>query len=162
MTDHDFFLHCLKDEHPRTRGVLAALNEAGLDYKPHEKSRTARELVGHMLGHFQDLVELADDGVINHRMEVPFEGVAAAVELFEGASVTLQEKAAGLDEETWSRTAQMKVGDHIAWEGPIGHMMWGFLFDMIHHRGQLSTYLRPMGGTVPAIYGPSADDDGEG
>jgi uncharacterized damage-inducible protein DinB len=27
----------------------------------------------------------------------------------------------------------------------------------VHHRGQLSTYLRPMGGKVPAIYGPSAD-----
>jgi uncharacterized damage-inducible protein DinB len=35
---------------------------------------------------------------------------------------------------------------------------WGFLFDLIHHRGQLSTYLRPMGSTVPAIYGPSADE----
>ena len=35
---------------------------------------------------------------------------------------------------------------------------WGFLFDLVHHRGQLSTYLRPMGSTVPAIYGPSADE----
>ena len=35
---------------------------------------------------------------------------------------------------------------------------WGFLLDQIHHRGQLSTYLRPMGSTVPAIYGPSADE----
>jgi len=35
---------------------------------------------------------------------------------------------------------------------------WGFLLDAIHHRGQLSTYLRPMGSTVPAIYGPSGDE----
>jgi uncharacterized damage-inducible protein DinB len=28
----------------------------------------------------------------------------------------------------------------------------------IHHRGQLSSYLRPMGGKVPSIYGPSADE----
>jgi uncharacterized damage-inducible protein DinB len=35
---------------------------------------------------------------------------------------------------------------------------WGFLLDIIHHRGQLSTYLRPMGSTVPQIYGPSADE----
>jgi uncharacterized damage-inducible protein DinB len=35
---------------------------------------------------------------------------------------------------------------------------WGFLLDMIHHRGQLTTYLRPMGSTVPQIYGPSADE----
>jgi hypothetical protein len=38
--------------------------------------------------------------------------------------------------------------------------VWGFLFDEVHHRGQLSTYLRPMGGKVPSIHGPSADDPG--
>jgi uncharacterized damage-inducible protein DinB len=54
----------------------------------------------------------------------------------------------------------MLVGDYVAWEGAAGEIMWGFLFDKIHHRGQLSTYLRPMGGKVPAIYGPSADSDG--
>ena len=35
---------------------------------------------------------------------------------------------------------------------------WITLFDQVHHRGQLSTYLRPMGSTVPQIYGPSADE----
>jgi uncharacterized damage-inducible protein DinB len=35
---------------------------------------------------------------------------------------------------------------------------WTFLLDVIHHRGQLSTYLRAMGSTVPQIYGPSADE----
>ena len=41
----------------------------------------------------------------------------------------------------------------------IGYdMAWGFLLDQIHHRGQLSTYLRPMGAKVPSIYGPSADE----
>ena len=39
-------------------------------------------------------------------------------------------------------------------------MLFGFLFDAIHHRGQLSSYLRPMGAKVPSIYGPSADDPG--
>jgi uncharacterized damage-inducible protein DinB len=39
-------------------------------------------------------------------------------------------------------------------------MCWGYLFDMVHHRGQLSSYLRPMGAKVPSIYGPSADDSG--
>ena len=58
------------------------------------------------------------------------------------------------------------------WEGRVPFMMggqqimnetacdnaWGFLLDMIHHRGQITTYLRPMGSTVPQIYGPSADE----
>ena len=40
---------------------------------------------------------------------------------------------------------------------PRMQMMWFFFFDIIHHRGQLSTYVRPTGGKVPAIYGFSAD-----
>jgi uncharacterized damage-inducible protein DinB len=42
-------------------------------------------------------------------------------------------------------------------EQPIGGFLWFILFDAIHHRGQLSAYIRPMGGKVPAIYGPSGD-----
>jgi uncharacterized damage-inducible protein DinB len=46
------------------------------------------------------------------------------------------------------------------WETTLGDMLFGFLFDAVHHRGQLSSYLRPMGGKVPSIYGPSGDDPG--
>ena len=52
------------------------------------------------------------------------------------------------------------IGGRSTWTDTIGNMLWGFLFDMVHHRGQISTYLRPMGAKVPAIYGPSADDTG--
>jgi uncharacterized damage-inducible protein DinB len=41
---------------------------------------------------------------------------------------------------------------------PAAPMTWSFLFDIIHHRGQITTYLRPMGSTVPQVYGPSADE----
>ena len=40
---------------------------------------------------------------------------------------------------------------------PRMNMMWFFFFDIIHHRGQLSSYIRPMGGKNPAVYGYSAD-----
>jgi uncharacterized damage-inducible protein DinB len=47
------------------------------------------------------------------------------------------------------------------WEDTVANMVWGFFFDAIHHRGQLSVYLRPMGGKVPSIYGPSGDETGQ-
>ncbi|MFZ2522107.1 MAG: hypothetical protein WAX44_01260 [Minisyncoccia bacterium] len=53
--------------------------------------------------------------------------------------------------------AQMLSGSKVEWETTMMDMMWAMLFDLIHHRGQLSTYIRPMGGKVPSIYGPSAD-----
>ena len=58
------------------------------------------------------------------------------------------------------RKAQFLVDGSVAWETSLGDMLFGFLFDAIHHRGQLSSYLRPMGAKVPSIYGPSADDPG--
>jgi uncharacterized damage-inducible protein DinB len=40
---------------------------------------------------------------------------------------------------------------------PISEVLWLMLMDSIHHRGQLSVYVRMAGGKVPSIYGPSAD-----
>ena len=47
--------------------------------------------------------------------------------------------------------------DRVVLERPAGDIVWLFHFDEIHHRGQLSTYLRPMGAKVPSIYGASGD-----
>ena len=56
---------------------------------------------------------------------------------------------------------QVYVGDQMIMEVPRQQLAWTLFLDSVHHRGQLSTYLRPMGSKVPAIYGPSADDQGE-
>jgi uncharacterized damage-inducible protein DinB len=66
-----------------------------------------------------------------------------------------------LDDDTWDRrSTQFLIDGRVFIETTLGHMFWIGLFDAIHHRGQLSVYLRPMGGKVPSIYGPSADDPG--
>jgi hypothetical protein len=44
-------------------------------------------------------------------------------------------------------------------EKPLVEFLWDSMFNAIHHRGQLSAYLRPRG-RVPSIYGPSADERG--
>jgi len=58
-----------------------------------------------------------------------------------------------LPEERWNGTLTF-----FGRERPAAPMAWSFLFDIVHHRGQISTYLRPMGSTVPQIYGPSGDE----
>ena len=80
---------------------------------------------------------------------------------YERNATELQRRVARLDNAGWERQARFLVNGKVAWEAPLGEMLWGFVFDAIHHRGQLSTYLRPMGATVPSIYGPSADDPGQ-
>jgi uncharacterized damage-inducible protein DinB len=53
--------------------------------------------------------------------------------------------------------SKQKIGE-LLMEQSLGGFLWYLFFDAIHHRGQLSTYIRPMGGKVPSIYGPSGDD----
>ena len=159
MTEREFFIGRFAAEIPLTLGVIQALPDGKLDYRPHEKCRTARSIVGHLLGHVEDLNELTTaTGAIHHRMELPFKNTADAVEQMKKSGAVLESRLPGVDENTWStKNNRFLVGDHVAFEAPLGMTAWVLLLDLIHHRGQLSTYIRPMGGKHPDIYGPSGD-----
>jgi uncharacterized damage-inducible protein DinB len=71
-----------------------------------------------------------------------------------------EQQSSGLAER-WRALPDEKWGGNLEFFGserPASPMAWSFLFDIVHHRGQISTYLRPMGSTVPQIYGPSGDE----
>ena len=140
--------------------VVAAVPEDGRQRRADPKARSAEELIGHLIGHNQDLIELLDDGVIHHRNQVPFGTIDEAVATLDETFGGLIDRLGQVDEEAWMSPAQFFAGDHLVMEAPRVQMAWMMLLDAIHHRGQLSTYLRPMGSKVPAIYGPSADDEG--
>jgi len=72
----------------------------------------------------------------------------------------LADKLSTVDEAQWDKSATFWVGDHVVATGPQEQLAWMMLLDAVHHRGQLSAYLRPMGSKVPSIYGPSADEQG--
>ena len=161
MTTSAFYLQLVSDEFSRFHNVIDAATADQLDYRPEPKARSARELIGHLIGHTQDLVELIDDKVIHHRNQVEFDALPDAVELFDKSYKELETKLANVDQAAWEQSGDFYVGDHLGMSAPTHTLAWMLLFDSIHHRGQLSTYLRPMGGKVPAIYGPSADDQGD-
>lgn len=140
--------------------VLAAVPDTGLDYQVDPKSRTARDIVEHLIGHNLDLLELLEDGAIHHRNQVPIENMEDAAAQFDRSLGQVIDKLGTLSNEDWNAVGQFFAGDHLVMEAPRQQLAWIFFLDAIHHRGQLSTYLRPMGSSVPAIYGPSADDDG--
>ena len=161
MTNREFFAQCCGSEYPIFLKVFQAVPANQLDWRPHPKSRSANELLGHLIGHEQDLVELANTGTINHRNQVPLASVVQALQLYQQAHQELEAKVGSLDDWTWDQgPAKFLVQGNLIYELPYGQLMWMLLFDAIHHRGQLSTYLRPMGGKVPSMYGPSADDAG--
>lgn len=157
MNNQQFFLHMLTDEFKRFHDVIAAAPGGNLDYRPDPRSRSARELIGHLIGHVLDLVELVDDGVINHRNNVEFGDASDGVAKFDEAYAALRARLQDVSDEQWATSADFLAGGHLVMSAPVQALMWMLLLDSVHHRGQLSTYLRPMGAKVPSIYGPSAD-----
>ena len=79
---------------------------------------------------------------------------------FEKQGQELAKKPQSIDDARWNSTGRFLSGGKEVFSASRGEMAWWILFDLIHHRGQLTAYLRPMGGKVPAVYGPSADDPG--
>jgi uncharacterized damage-inducible protein DinB len=153
--DKDLFLKFWAKEAETTRKVLSRIPE-GSDYRPDQKSRPAREIAWLIVRESVVLVEGLEKGALEWA-EVP-------------APATMQEVL-----DAWDRgdlVKRMQTVDAARWDGRVPFMMggqqvmnetaidnaFGFLFDIIHHRGQITTYLRAMGSTVPQIYGPSADE----
>lgn len=160
MSVREYFLECLRNETPKFVRVLKAVPAEKLDYRPHPRSTSAGDLVWLLASELHDacvLVEKQEVGFVPTPAPASLDEMVAA---YEKNAAELRKRAERLDDATWGKPARFLVEGNVAWEAPLGDMLFGFLFDAIHHRGQLSTYLRPMGGKVPSIYGPSADDPG--
>ena len=161
MTNLEFCRSRRKAELPAFIRVLKALPQGRLDYRPDPKARTAAELAGVIVAEEAALVTLLDTGTILWKEDPPAQSVDLIVAAFERNAAAVDERLARLDDAGWEKKGRFLMEGSPAWEDTVGQFMWGFLFDAVHHRGQLSTYLRPMGGKVPSIYGPSADDPGQ-
>jgi uncharacterized damage-inducible protein DinB len=158
MSLREFLVSRRKAEYKAFSSVMRALPADKYDYKPHDRSPSAKQLVWTLTAEQAACIEIATKGRTEWR-EVPIPAADAMVAQFEREYPKLTDIIAGMDDETWVRKGQLVMGEQ-TWEQPVGEFLWFILFDAIHHRGQLSAYIRPMGGKVPAIYGPSADDPG--
>ena len=159
MNDRDFFVQRQEAELPAFLKVLRAIPAEQLSYKPHERSPSTEQLVWTLTAEFETCVTVARDyrGAWSDVAPPP---LGDMISRFERAAVELRSEVSRMDEAAWTKPAKFFVGEKMVLEQPAGTFLWFILFDAIHHRGQLSTYLRPMGAKVPAIYGPSADDHG--
>jgi uncharacterized damage-inducible protein DinB len=160
MNSREHYVKCLKNEVPIFVRVFKALPADKLAYRPHPRSMSARDLVWLLAGELKDASALVAKHEVNFALTPAPESLDAMIAAYKKNAAALQRKLGKLDGAAWAKSAKLLMEGKVAWEAPLGDMLWGFLFDAIHHRGQLSTYIRPMGGKVPSIYGPSADDPG--
>jgi uncharacterized damage-inducible protein DinB len=157
MDEKTLFLKFWEKEAPATRKVISRIPE-GSQYRPDPKSRTAREIAWLIVREEIVLADGLEKGTLEWA-ELPAPAtVKEILDSYDRHHESLAKRLQAIDAARWERRVPFTFqGQEIMNETGYENA-WGFLLDIIHHRGQLSTYLRPMGSTVPQIYGPSADE----
>jgi uncharacterized damage-inducible protein DinB len=148
------YIQGLEAEFAATKKVLAAVPEARKNYRPDEHARTAAELAAHLAS--------ADIWFMNSVAKCDFTPEP------DKQFGTISEIVQYYDREFPAAIAKIKAmpGEKLAQAVPFFGIFnfpvaayLGFANNhSIHHRGQLATYLRPMGAKVPSIYGGSYDE----
>ena len=159
MTNREFFIRCWDDEYPTFLNVLRAVPPDRLSYRLDPRSRTAGELVWLQVLEKRCWFELLASGDINWVVTPPPETLGEMLDAYEAAHRDLAPRLKTLDDQRWdNQPTRFLIDGRVYIQTTLGHMFWIGMFDAIHHRGQLTMYLRPMGSRVPSIYGPSGDD----
>jgi uncharacterized damage-inducible protein DinB len=162
MSTREFFTERFRIERPAFEKVIRALPDDQLGYRPTERNSAAGDVAFFLTSTLRYLVEAFDTGEIHRSPGVPPHPAtsAAIADEYAKQADALEKRLASMDDAQWNRDAGMYFGDKLVRTMKARDIAWMFLFDAIHHRGQLTAYLRPMGGKVPAVYGPSADEKG--
>jgi uncharacterized damage-inducible protein DinB len=161
MTNKEFFMQTWQSEMKRTLSAVKGLPSemSLLDYKCDEKARSAADIIGHILPHAESLCNATKTFIAVEESGKHFSDTAEAATYFEKYATQLVENLKNTDDATWNdKIVAFQLNGKKLFEYPMSAMFWSFMFDIIHHRGQLSTYYRHMGVRNPQIYGPTAED----
>ncbi len=161
----DLLVTELEGEATITRRVLERVPEGRPDWKPHEKSMALGYLsalvarmpswVGMMIT--QDELDLKPAGGSSYTPSA----LATTRELLDSLDASVAEGCGALKATTVAHLStpwRLLVAGHVVSEMPRHAMIRSSINHWVHHRGQLTVYLRLCGAPVPSIYGPSADD----
>jgi uncharacterized damage-inducible protein DinB len=151
------YLPTLKNENRTTTKVLAAVPADRSEYRPDLYGKTAMELVRHIANADNVFVEAVLNGRFEPGTRIP-ESAKTPQEIaswYEGHYAKNFEALSKATAEQLTKVIDFR--GLFQWPG-LNFLMFG-LHHTIHHRGQLSSYLRAMGSKVPAIYGESYDSE---
>jgi len=147
----------IEQEWETTKKVLLAIPDKNQDYRPDPKSKTALELAWHIVSTevwFLDGLIKGEFAMEETARPENTETVAGMIAFYENTVPALVEKLKAVPDG--------KLAEDVNFFGLLSQPAVTYLMFLIvhsvHHRGQLSAYLRAMGGKVPSIYGGSADE----
>jgi len=150
----------LRIEAATTRKMLERVPEGSLGWKPHEKSRSLGEIAGHIAnlpGVF--IVPLLQDEFDHNAYSSKTDTVANILATFDRNVSRATEVLRTLTDEQLLAPWKYRYGDRVVFELPrLVVVRTSALNHLIHHRGQLSVYLRMLNVPLPGVYGPTADE----
>jgi len=152
MDERSLFTEFWTKEADTTRKVLARIPERS-EYRPDPKSRTAKEIAWQIVCEERMIIEALENGKAEWAPPPVPATMKEVLTAYETQSAGIAQRWRALPAARWSGSLEF-----FGTERPASPMAWSFLFDIVHHRGQITTYLRPMGSKVPQIYGPSGDE----
>ena len=163
MAKRDSILRVLEREGPTTKKILARVPIEKADWKPHAKSMSLGQLTAWLAGApawAAGAIGLDGFDVSKFQPLPAPKTAAAAVETYESGLAAARQALARIDDAAMDGSWSFRLGDKALNTLTRFDAASLFLvFDAIHHRGQLSVYLRMLDVPVPSIYGPSADDN---
>lgn len=154
------FLDSFQREHATTLKVLRAFPPDQGEFRPHVRSKAARELAWTFVME-QILISRALTDQLNFsRSTAPTAptDIKAVIDQFERDCQGVVDLIKKTPDSKLNSTVRFPIGPGQMGDWTKGAFLWFILSDQIHHRGQLSLYVRLAGGKVPSIYGPSADE----
>lgn len=152
-----FNLPALETEHGITRKILAAIPEENVEYRPAPVAKSAWELATHIAGvENMFLSGVGTSGFDFALSAAPsqLKNLSEVVRWYDEEFQKNYQRLLEADAESLVQTVDFRG----KWIMPSVWFLWRAIGHSIHHRGQLSVYLRPMGTKVPSIYGESFDD----
>lgn len=163
MTLVELFLSELDREAPRTRRALERVPTGHDDWKPHPKSMPLARLAGLVasMPSWVPLILTQDELDLTPPSGGQYQQPATdrlTTSLDEHVASARQALSGATDEFLLTTNWRLKANGHVVSNEPRHIVLRDTLNHLAHHRGQLTVYLRLLDQAVPAIYGPSADD----
>lgn len=152
----DIFLPLLEREQAKTRQVIEAIPVAGAGYRPDAVSKTSLELAWHIVASEKRFFDAILNGEFNFAPITRPDNVRSGADIGRWHGDMMQVVLPRLRQMTPAQLTK-SIDFRGIFQSPAVMFLQTVLNHSIHHRGQLSVYLRPAGGKVPAIYGESYD-----